>query len=98
MSATMFNSMLAIFFVSLHVGHLLGHLVHLHVGHCVHLHVGRHVYHRHVVSTLCEVSETLTEWKSETIEWTDRLTGGVGARDTCVSKNMLFDAICDMLP
>ena len=51
------------------VGHHVSHLVHLHVGHHVHLHVGRHVSHhvghRNVVSTLCEVSDTLTEWKSE---------------------------------
>ena len=48
--------------------------------------------HRNVVSTLCEVSEMLTEWKSESVMAdrqtygrTDRLTG-VGARDTCVSN------------
>ena len=28
-------------------------------------HVRHHGVHRNVVSTLCEVSETLTEWKSE---------------------------------
>ena len=57
--------------VGYHVGHLVSHLVHLHVGNHVHLHVGRHVGrhvgHCNVVSTLCEVSESLTEWKSESI-------------------------------
>ena len=66
-------------YVGKHFGHHVGHLIHLHVGPHVHLHVG----HRNVVSTLCEVSETLTEWKSESV--TDGLTE-VGARDTCVSK------------
>ena len=37
--------------------------VHLHVGHHVHL-VYLYVGHHNVVSTLFEVSETLTEWKS----------------------------------
>ena len=54
-----------------HVGHLVGHLVHLHVGHHVHLLVGHHVSHHfghhNVDLTLCEGSEILTEWKSETI-------------------------------
>ena len=53
--------------VHLHVGHLVYlhvcHHVHFHVGGHVHLHVGHHV-HLHVVSTLCQGSETLTEWKS----------------------------------
>ena len=52
-------------YVGKHVGHHVGHLVHLHVGH----HVSHHVGHRNVVSTLCEVSETLTEWKSESITY-----------------------------
>ena len=72
-----------------HVGHHVGHLVHLHVSYHVHLHVG----HRNVVSMLSEVSEMLIEWKSvsvmadqQTYGRTDRLTG-VGVRDTCVSKN-----------
>ena len=47
------------FFVGHHVGHHVGHLV----GHLVHLHVGYH----DVVSTLCEISGTLTEWKSESV-------------------------------
>ena len=34
-----------------------GHLVHLHVGHC------------NIASTICEVSEMLTEWKSKTITY-----------------------------
>ena len=59
MAATMSNSMSAIFFV--------GHLVHLHVGHHVHLCIGHHVSHHNVVSTLCEGSETVLEWKSESI-------------------------------
>ena len=46
-------------------------IVHLHVGHHVHLHVGHHFSHHaryhNVVSTLCEVSEALTEWKFESI-------------------------------
>ena len=62
---------------------LVVHHMH-HVGHLVHLHVSHHVGQRNVVSTLCEVSETKTERKSEII--TNRLTG-VGARGTCVSKN-----------
>ena len=46
-----------------HVGHLVGHLDHLHVGHHVLLYVGHHVSHNVVstLSTLCGVSETLTE-------------------------------------
>ena len=69
-----------------HVDRHVGHYVRLHVGHHVSHHVGHHV----VVSTLCEVSEMLTKWKSESITYrpTDRRTG-VGARDTCVSKNWL---------
>ena len=55
------------FFVCHNVCHLVGHLVHLHVGHHVHRHVGHHGGHRNVVSTLYEVSETLTEWKSESV-------------------------------
>ena len=51
-----------------------------HVGHLVHLHVGHHIGHQNVVSTLCEGSETLIEWKSETLM--DGRTDGVGARDT----------------
>ena len=35
------------------------------VCHLVHLHVGHH----NVISTLCEGSETLTEWKSESITY-----------------------------
>ena len=51
-----------------HVHLPVSHLVHLHVGHLVHLHVGHH----NVILTLCEGSETLIEWKSESI--TDQLT------------------------
>ena len=77
LSATMSSSMSAISFfgphVGHHAGHLVGHLVHLHVGHYVHLHVGRHVSHHvghhYVISTLCEVSETQTERKSESFYW-----------------------------
>ena len=45
----------------------VSHLVHLHVSHHVHLHVCHHVSHRNIVSTLLEVSETLTEPKSESV-------------------------------
>ena len=38
-----------------------------------------------VVSTLCAGSETLAEWKSESMTY-QYLPTGVGARDTCVSK------------
>ena len=78
-------------YVGKHVGHHVGLLVHLHVGHHVYLHVGHrvshHVGHGNVVSTLCEVSETLTEWKSKTLidGLTDKLNR-LGARDTCVSE------------
>ena len=75
MSATISNSMLANF-VGRYVGH---HVVHL-VGQLVHLHVGHH----NVVSTLCESSDALTEWKSKSMA--DGLTG-IGARDACASKN-----------
>ena len=46
---------------------------------------GHHVGHRNVSSALCEVSETLTEWKSESISYlrTEGLAR-VGARDTCL--------------
>ena len=44
---------------------LLMYHVHLHVGN----HVSYHVGHRNVVATLCEVSETLTEWKYESITY-----------------------------
>ena len=46
-----------------HVGHLVGHLVHLHSGHHVHLHESHH----NVVSTRCKGSETLTECKTESM-------------------------------
>ena len=79
--------------VGKHVGHHVGHLVQLHVGHHVHLHVGRHISHRNILSTLCEVSETLTEWKAESVMDDGRLMDrrtGVGVRDTCVSKNLYY--------
>ena len=41
----------------------VGHHVHLHVGH----RVGYCIGHHNVVSTICEGSEMLTEWKSESI-------------------------------
>ena len=58
--------------IHLHVGHD----VRLHVGYHVHLHIGHHVGHYNVVSTLCEGSETLTGWKSESVtnRRTDRPT------------------------
>ena len=52
----------------LHIGHHGGHHVHLHVGH----HVCNHVGHHNVILMLCEDSERLLEWKSESI--TDALT------------------------
>ena len=65
--------LMSIFFVghlvNLHVSHHVGHLV----SDLVHLHVGHH----NVVSRLCEVLETLTECKSESVmdlltdKWTD---------------------------
>ena len=63
--------------------------VHLHVGN----HVSYHVGHRNVVATLCEVSETLTEWKSEISRTDDGLTRE-GARDTCVSKKSNTEKYC----
>ena len=51
--------------IHLHVGHD----VRLHVGYHVHLHIGHHFDHYNVVSTLCEGSETLTEWKSESMTY-----------------------------
>ena len=60
--------------------------VHLHVGHHVHLHVGHHVGHHNVISTLCEGSETLTEWKSERMTDVD----GVGVKEAFASKNKII--------
>ena len=51
-----------------------GHHVPLHLGHHIHLHVGHHVGQSNVVLTLCEASETLTEWNSKSVTnygWTD---------------------------
>ena len=77
-----------------HARHV-GHLVHLRVGHHMHLHVGRrvshHVCHRNVVSTLCEVSKTPTESESMTDDYNDDEQTGLGARDTCVSKNFQME-------
>ena len=68
MSATISNSMSPdLSFFGCYVYHLVGHRVHLHSAHHVHLHVSHHVGHHNVVLTLCEGSETLTEWKSESI-------------------------------
>ena len=39
--------------------------VYLHIGHQFQLHVSNH----NVVLALCEVSETLTEWKSEIVSY-----------------------------
>ena len=54
-------------YVDIDVGHHfhlhVGHIVRLNVGYLVHLQVGHH----NVISTLCEGSETLLEWKSESI-------------------------------
>ena len=65
---------------------------HVDVGHHVHLHVSHH----RVVSTLCEGLETLTEWKKcdGPTNQPNGLTG-VGARDTCASRNYkLADLKC----
>ena len=56
----------------------VGHLVNLLIGYHVHLHVGRHVSHRNVVSMFCEGSETLTEWKSESVMDRRRTTDWLG--------------------
>ena len=53
-----------LFVLSFFVGFHVVHLVHLHVGY----HVSHHVGHHHVVSMLCEGSETLTEWKSKSFK------------------------------
>ena len=60
---------------------------HLHVGHHVHLHVGHH----NVISTL---------WRADRMEirkcygrLTDDGLTRVGAKDTCVSKNVAFVSI-----
>ena len=58
-------------YVGHHVGHLVGH------------HVSHHVGHHNVVSMLCEVSETLTEWKSETITDGRTATDGQPDRGRC---------------
>ena len=54
-----------------HVHLNVGHLVYLHFGHHDHLHVDHHIHlsvgPRNVILKLCEVSETLTEWKSESV-------------------------------
>ena len=51
--------------------YLVGHIVRLYVGHHVHPHAGHHVSHHvghhNIMSTLCEGSETLSEWKSEKV-------------------------------
>ena len=49
-----------------------GDYVGKHVGHLVGCHVG----HRNVVLTLCEGSETLTEWKSKSV-MDERTYGGM---------------------
>ena len=87
-----------IFFVGRPVVHHVGYLVHLHVGHHVHLHVGHH----NVVSTLCEGSETLTEWKSEIITYGRRrqtwLTR-VGAGDALLAhlKNAKVNMLSEII-
>ena len=57
-------------------------------GHHVSHHVCNHVGHHNVILTLCEDSERLLEWKSESITnaLTDDGRTGVGARDACASK------------
>ena len=46
----------------------------------------RQKIHNNAVSTLCEGSETLTEWKSNSINYFPYLFTGVGARDDYESK------------
>ena len=63
MSATMVATLSATLCTSMHVGRRVSH----------------HVGHYNVVSTVCEISETLTEWKFETITDDGRTDG----RDRC---------------
>ena len=51
-------------------------------------HVIHHVGHRNVVSALCEVTETPTEWKSESMTTTDGINSP-SPRDASTSKNGL---------
>ena len=48
-----------------HVGHLVSYLIHLHVDRLV----SHHVDHHNIVSTICEGSESLVEWKSQSIPY-----------------------------
>ena len=60
-----------------------------HVGHLIHLHVGHHI----VVSTLQEVSEMLTEWKSKSVPYGSRTTDGrMDAENPlrCASDSLAF--------
>ena len=59
----------------------VGHLVHLHSDHHVHFLVGHHVGQHNVVPTLCKGSETLTEWKYESM--TNVLTDGLTGLGAC---------------
>ena len=85
MSATKSTSLSAILCTSMSATMTWWHHVHLHLGHHVHSHVGHHVSHQNVISTLCEGSETLTEWKSESITY---LRTGLGARDDCAIAHL----------
>ena len=58
------QSIFSSFLSAVNVGHHVGHLIHLHVGHHI------------VVSTLQEVSEMLTEWKSKSVTYGSRTTDG----------------------
>ena len=52
--------------VQLHVGHHVHFYVGHHADHYVAHHVSHHVGHHNVISMVCEGSEALTEWKSQT--------------------------------
>ena len=55
------------------IGHHVGYLVHLDVSHNIHLLIGHevhpHVCQHNVVPMLCEGSDILTEWKSESVTY-----------------------------
>ena len=75
-----------LFLLLIFVSRPVGLLVHFHVSQHVHLHVDHHVSHNvghhDVILTLCEGSEMLTEWKSESVTYGRTFIGtGVGASD-----------------
>ena len=69
-NVTFFVGHLVGYNVGHHVGHLVGSLVYLQVSQFFHFVLGTMsapLSATMSISTLCEVSETLTEWKSESI-------------------------------